>query len=106
MSERHWGPGFIEACFGGKPTPENLTARLRAKPCPAISPPAIELEAADRIEQLEEQLKSAWREAAKAWSVCASIHQTFGKGRDAVFKTRQSDFTRHHETASRKAKGE
>lgn len=57
MSEPHWGPGFIEACFGGNPRPsDDLIARLRAKPCSTISPPAIELEAADRIEALENEL--------------------------------------------------
>lgn len=35
---------------------QDLIARLRAKPCDNISPPAIELEAADRIEELEREL--------------------------------------------------
>lgn len=40
-----------------------------------------------------------WKEAAVAWEVCASIHRSFAKGRDAVFKTRQSDFVRHAASA-------
>lgn len=41
-----------------------------------------------------------WQEAAVAWSVCASIHREYAKGKDPFYKTRQSDFTRH-EAASR-----
>jgi hypothetical protein len=44
-----------------------------------------------------------WKEAAIAWSVCASIHERFAKpgsrGKDAFYTTRQADFQRHHEAA-------
>ena len=36
-----------------------------------------------------------WEEATIAWAVCASIHREYAKGRDPVFKKRQSDFLRH-----------
>lgn len=41
----------------------------------------------------------AWKEAAIAWAVCASIHRAFGANRDPLFRTRQQDFTRHEEEA-------
>jgi hypothetical protein len=40
-----------------------------------------------------------WKEAAIAWTVCASIHREYAKGKDGVFKTRQADFLRHAEDA-------
>jgi hypothetical protein len=44
-----------------------------------------------------------WKEAAIAWTVCASIHREYAKGKDAFFKTRQSDFVKHEENARAKA---
>ena len=43
-----------------------------------------------------------WLEAAVAWEVCASIHQTWAKGKDALFTTRHADFVRHADDARRK----
>lgn len=40
-----------------------------------------------------------WKEAAIAWSVCASIHREYGKGKDPFYKTRQADFTKHENDA-------
>lgn len=40
-----------------------------------------------------------WKEAAIAWSVCASVHAGFSKGKDPFFSTRQSDFVRHEANA-------
>lgn len=40
-----------------------------------------------------------WKEAVIAWEVCASVHRSFAKGKDAVFKTRQSDYAGHATTA-------
>ena len=45
-----------------------------------------------------------WLEAAVAWEVCASIHQQWAKGKDAVYSTRQADFQKHAEDARAKAK--
>ena len=43
-----------------------------------------------------------WLEAAVAWEVCASIHQTWAKGKDALFTTRHADFVRHADDARHK----
>lgn len=40
-----------------------------------------------------------WKEAAVAWEVCASIHEKWAKGKDALYTTRHSDFIRHAENA-------
>jgi len=34
------------------------------------------------------------KEATIAWTVCASIHREYAKGRDPFFKTRQADFVK------------
>lgn len=39
------------------------------------------------------------KEATIAWSVCASIHREYARGKDPFFTTRQSDFTKHEEAA-------
>jgi hypothetical protein len=44
-------------------------------------------------------LLEGWKEAVIAWEVCASIHRAYGKGKDALFKTRQADYVRHTDTA-------
>ena len=44
-----------------------------------------------------------WKEAAIAWSVCASIHEQWAKGKDALYKTRHADFKRHAERARKLA---
>jgi len=40
-----------------------------------------------------------WLEAAVAWEVCASIHETWAKGKDALYKTRHADFVKHADDA-------
>lgn len=51
------------------------------------------------IESLRRQLADATRklgearkDAATAWTVCASIHRKYAKGKDPLFTTRQQDF--------------
>lgn len=41
-----------------------------------------------------EGLREGMKEAAIAWTVCASIHREYAKGRDPLFKTRQADFVK------------
>ncbi len=38
---------------------------------------------------------NGWLEAAIAWEVCASIHASYAKGKDALFTTRHADFVKH-----------
>ena len=47
------------------------------------------------------RLRAGWKEAAIAWSVCASIHREYAKGKDPLFKTRQGDFAMHADEARR-----
>lgn len=51
----------------------------------------------------DENALEGWKEAAIAWSVCASIHESFAKNKDAFFSTRQADFVRHADEARAKA---
>jgi len=44
-------------------------------------------------------LEDAWSEATIAWSVCASIHRRYARGRDPFFKTRQGDYVKHENAA-------
>jgi hypothetical protein len=46
--------------------------------------------------------EKGWKEAVIAWSVCASIHRNYAKGRDPFYTTRQSDFVKA-EAAAREA---
>ena len=46
---------------------------------------------------------NGWLEAAIAWEVCASIHETFAKGKDALYTTRHGDFVKHADDSRRKA---
>lgn len=48
---------------------------------------------------MNERETEGWKEAAIAWSVCASIHETWAKGKDALYKTRHADFVRHADHA-------
>lgn len=48
---------------------------------------------------LKPAVSDGWKEAAIAWEVCASIHNQWAKGKDALFTTRQSDFVKHAENA-------
>jgi len=59
---------------------------------------AKNLTAADIFPGVAERLKAAdsgWLEAAVAWEVCASIHEKFAKGKDALYTTRHADFVQH-----------
>lgn len=49
---------------------------------------------------------NGWLEAAIAWEVCASIHETFAKRKDALYTTRHGDFVAHAEESRRKAKSD
>jgi hypothetical protein len=46
---------------------------------------------------------NGWKEAAKAWRVCASVHEAFAKGKDSLYTTRHADFERHTEKSMKKA---
>lgn len=50
----------------------------------------------------ESDAAKGWKEAAIAWSVCASIHQQWAKGKDALYTTRHADFERHAENARKR----
>ena len=52
---------------------------------------------------MNERETEGWKEAAIAWSVCASIHETWAKGKDALYKTRHADFVRHADDARARA---
>jgi hypothetical protein len=52
--------------------------------------------------EVQSPLMNGWKEAAIAWNVCASLHERFAKGQDALFTTRQADYKRHF-AAARKA---
>lgn len=47
--------------------------------------------------------REGWKEAAIAWTVCASIHEQWAKGKDALYKTRHADFERHADAARTQA---
>jgi hypothetical protein len=44
-----------------------------------------------------------WLEATIAWEVCASIHEKFAKGKDALYKKRHADFVKHLDECRAKA---
>ncbi len=44
----------------------------------------------------------AWKESAIAWTVCASVHEQWAKGKDGLYKTRQGDYIRHAADARKK----
>ena len=54
----------------------------------------------------DENALEGWKEAAIAWTICASIHAKFAKNKDAFFSTRQADFIRHADEAREKALNE
>ena len=56
------------------------------------------------LDRLKKESTAARMEAAIAWEVCASVHRTYGKGRDALFTTRQDDYVRAAEKAREKLK--
>jgi len=43
------------------------------------------------------------KEATIAWTVCASIHREYAKGRDPFFTTRQADFVKAENDARARA---
>ena len=43
-----------------------------------------------------------WEEATIAWSVCASIHREYAKGKDPFYATRQADYVKHEIAAREK----
>lgn len=47
--------------------------------------------------------ENPWLEAAVAWEVCASIHERYAKGKDALYSTRRRDFLKHAEDARKMA---
>lgn len=51
----------------------------------------------------KEPVDAGWKEASVAWKVCASIHEKYGKGRDALYSTRQADYQKHSEQAMNRA---
>lgn len=51
---------------------------------------------------MNERVRDGWKEAAIAWSVCASIHRQYANGKDPFYKTRQADFTKHENDAKEK----
>ena len=71
-----------------------------SEPTPAVGAP------------LERQVRprsanaNGWLEAAIAWEVCASIHETFAKGKDALYKTRHGDFVKHADDSRKKAQSD
>ena len=55
--------------------------------------------AADELERLANEGSDAWKEAAIGWTVCASVHEGWAKGKDALYTTRHADFERHADDA-------
>jgi hypothetical protein len=49
---------------------------------------------------------NGWLEAAIAWEVCASIHKTFAKGKDALYTTHHGDFVKRADDSRRKAQSD
>ena len=45
--------------------------------------------------RLRHEKDEGWKEAAIAWEVCASIHEKWAKGKDALYSTRHADFVKH-----------
>ena len=66
------------------PAIERLRAALAAQPVDAR-----------RVVTWSAEALEGWKEAAIGWTVCASVHLEWAKGKDGVFKTRQADFLRH-----------
>ena len=56
---------------------------------------------AEDLRTLQKAGHEGWKEAAIAWEVCASVHEKWGKMKDALYSTRQSDFKNHANNARR-----
>lgn len=54
---------------------------------------------AEKYDEIRTNLEAARKEAVIAWSVCASIHREYGKGRDPLYSTRQGDFVKRERDA-------
>ena len=52
--------------------------------------------------KLRKSEQEGWKEAAIAWEVCASIHNKWAKGKDALYSTRHEDFVKHADDARKK----
>lgn len=50
-------------------------------------------------DRMKEAAVEGWKEAAIAWSVCASIHEQYAKGKDPLYTTRHGDYEKHREDA-------
>jgi len=57
---------------------------------------------AEDLISLSKSEQDGWKEAAIAWEVCASIHEKWAKGKDALYSTRHADFEKHADDARRK----
>lgn len=84
-----------EACVCPSPTPVSQLFGERPSDQTAAQP----------VTQVRPRYFSTngWLEAAVAWETCASIHQKFAGGRDALFSTRRKDFLSHAEDSRRLA---
>ncbi len=51
---------------------------------------------------MSDDATEGWKEATIAWTVCASIHREYAKGKDPFFTTRQGDYTKHENDARKK----
>lgn len=47
--------------------------------------------------------ENGWLEAARAWEVCAAIHEKFAKRQDALYTMRHKDFVTRAKEARKKA---
>ena len=48
-----------------------------------------------RVLEKPDEGQEGWKEAAIAWEVCASLHEKWAKGKDALYSTRHADFVKH-----------
>ena len=62
------------------------------------------LRCSEDLMELRKSEQEGWAEAAIAWEVCASIHNTWAKGKDALYSTRHADFVKHAADAMLKAR--